>query len=85
MPRYFFHLCEGGETTKDISGTLLPHIEGAIDQAKTLANELVAEAAMSGRSISWGAEYEVEDENGHLAIVLPLTFFVEAASHPVPR
>jgi hypothetical protein len=79
MTRYFFHLREGEKLTKDTDGVLLPHLEGAIDTAKLRAQSLVDDAARSGRSILWGTEYEVEDENGRLALVLPLSHFVEVA------
>ncbi|HVW57092.1 MAG TPA: hypothetical protein VHC00_15530 [Rhizobiaceae bacterium] len=77
--RYFFHLREGDKLTKDSKGVLLPHLEGAIDTAKLRAFSLVDAAARSGRPILWGTEYEVEDEDGRLALVLPLSHFVEVA------
>lgn len=79
MTRYFFHLREGDRIVRDVKGTVLPHLEGAIDNAKSLAQELVDRAARSGRSIAWGTEYEVEDEEGRLALILPLSHFVEVA------
>jgi hypothetical protein len=79
MTRYFFHLREGEKLTKDTDGVLLPHLEGAIDTAKLRAQSLVDTAARSGRPILWGTEYEVEDEDGRLALVLPLSHFVEVA------
>jgi hypothetical protein len=77
MTRYFFHLREGEKLTKDVDGVVLPHLEGAIDTAKLRARSLVDDAARCGRPILWGTEYEVEDEDGRLALVLPLSHFVE--------
>ena len=79
MTRYFFHLREGERLTLDKTGTPLPNLVGAIDEAKSRAGALVDQAARSGRSVGWGTEYEVEDEHGHLALILPLSQFVEVA------
>jgi hypothetical protein len=79
MTRYFFHLREGERITRDRAGILLPDIEGAIGAAKALASKFVEEAARAGRAVHWRTEYEVEDEAGRLAMVLPLSHFVESS------
>jgi hypothetical protein len=75
--RYFFHLREGNRLIRDAAGMPLPDLESAIDAAKARANALVDKAALSGRGIVWGTEYEVEDASGRLVMVLPLSHFVE--------
>ena len=79
MTRYFFHLRQGDRLKRDRRGVPLPHLGGAIATAKTLADGLVRKAALSGRSIPWGTEYEVEDAEGRLALILPLSHFVEVS------
>ncbi|MGN6466700.1 MAG: DUF6894 family protein [Rhizobiaceae bacterium] len=75
--RYFFHLREGDRLTRDAAGAPLPDLTSAIDAAKRRAAEFVDKAALTGRAIQWGTEYEVEDAAGRLVMVLPLSHFVE--------
>lgn len=80
MTRYFFHLREGGKLTRDVTGTVLPGLEDAIEHAKRLAFALIDRAGAAGRAILEDTAYEVEEGAGRLALVLPLSHFVEVSA-----
>ena len=70
MPKFYFHIREHGELTKDAEGVECGGPAGALIEAKRAAREKLAQRLMAGEPID-GQQYEVADENGQTVFVLP--------------
>jgi hypothetical protein len=73
MPHYFFHVIDG-TSLRDPSGTELPDIGTAQDQAIRMAGELLREL----RARFWNdGEWELEVTDEHGAVLFVLRFSAE--------
>jgi hypothetical protein len=76
MHRFYFHLHECGETTKDEEGRELPSFEEAFRVAVEAARSLMADEVIRGR-LCLSCHIEIEDSYGIALATLP---FAEAVS-----
>lgn len=65
MPRFYFHVRQGGLLVPDLEGTELPDRGCARDEAVNCARDLAAERIRAGRGLA-GRSIEIEDEQGVL-------------------
>jgi hypothetical protein len=77
--RYFFHLRKGDEVVEDIEGTELGDIEAVRREAADSARDLMAEWLKGGRPLDVVTVFEVRDEAGDVAHVLPFAAVLLAA------
>jgi hypothetical protein len=69
MPRYFFHIMgRNGIIDQDFDGYEFSDVEGARQEAHTLANELIFDALADGTSAH--EVIEVTDETGRVILRL---------------
>lgn len=71
MPRYYFHLQNGGSRELDCEGVTLPDAEAAWFQAIRSARVLIEETAANGVS-QIQQRLEIEDEDGQPVMIIPL-------------
>ena len=69
MPRYYFHVREGGELSKDCEGQELPDAEAARDEAVSLVREILGEKLLHGGSLNHRI-IEIADQTGHVIDVV---------------
>ena len=69
MPRYFFHIREGGEISKDCEGQELPNAEAARREAINSAREILGEKLLHGGALN-GRVIEIADETGRVIDVV---------------
>lgn len=71
MPRYYFHLREGKDSTLDDVGAVFPDLRTAEEYAKETAREMLADKVLRGELVD-GERIEVVDESGRPLLILPL-------------
>ncbi len=69
MPRYFFHVREGGEFSRDIEGQELPNADAARREAIATNREILGEKLLHGGSLNTRT-IEIADETGHVVDVV---------------
>jgi hypothetical protein len=65
MPRYYFHVREGGTLNRDEEGQELPDAEAARKEAISAAREILGDKLLHGGSLN-GRAIEIADETGHV-------------------
>lgn len=70
MPRYFFHVREGVDLTRDIEGQDLPNAEAARTEAIRASREMAGEKLLHGGALD-GRQIEIADETGRVVDVVP--------------
>ena len=65
MPRYFFHVREQSQSSRDAEGQDLPNLEAAKREAVNIAREMIGERVLHGGDID-GRIIEITDEQDHL-------------------
>jgi hypothetical protein len=70
MPRYFFHVREGAELTRDPEGQELPNAEAARTEAIRASREILSEKLLHGGNLG-GRQVEIADETGRVVDVVP--------------
>jgi len=65
MPRYYFHVREGGEISRDREGQDLPDAEAARREAVNASREILGEKFLHGGSLDHRS-IEIADETGHV-------------------
>ena len=67
MPRYFFHVREGAELTRDPEGQELPNAEAARTEAIRASREILSEKLLHGGNLG-GRQVEIADDQ-RLAVI----------------
>jgi len=65
MPRYFFHVREGSELTRDTEGQELANTEAARAEAICTGREMLGEKLLHGGRLN-NRQIEIADETGHV-------------------
>lgn len=69
MPRYFFHVREGAELSRDQEGQELPNAEAARREAIAANREILGDKLLHGGSLNHRS-IEIADETGHVVDVV---------------
>ncbi len=69
MPRYFFHVREGSDLSRDTEGQILPNAEAARREAISSGREMVGEKLLHGGALS-SRQIEIVDETGRVVDVV---------------
>lgn len=69
MPRYYFHVREGSEISRDREGQDLPDVEAARREAVNSSREILGERLLHGGSLNHRT-IEIADETGHVVDVV---------------
>ena len=69
MPRYYFHVREGAELSRDAEGQDLPDAEAARKEAICASREILGEKLLHGGSLNHRT-IEIADETGHVVDVV---------------
>ena len=69
MPRYFFHVREGAEISRDREGQELPNAEAARREAIAANREILGDKILHGGSLNHRS-IEIADETGHVVDVV---------------
>jgi hypothetical protein len=72
MPRYYFHVREGAEISRDTEGQELPNAEAARKEATSVNREILGERILHGGSLDH-RQIEIADETGHVVDVVNAT------------
>jgi hypothetical protein len=65
MPRYYFHVREGGDISRDAEGQDLPDAEAARREAISASREILGEKLLHGGSLD-SRTIEITDETGRV-------------------
>ena len=65
MPRYFFHVCQGHERSRDTEGQVLADLDAARREAINSSREIMGEKLLHGGAID-GRTIEIADETGRV-------------------
>jgi hypothetical protein len=65
MPRFYFHVREGAELSRDAEGQILPDVEAARREAIAANREILGEKLLHGGSLDTRT-IEIADETGHV-------------------
>ena len=65
MPRYFFHVREGSELSRDNEGQILPDAEAARREAIAASREILGEKLLHGGALN-SRGVEIADETGRV-------------------
>ena len=71
MPRYYFHIRNGGNLTVDEEGRNFPDISAARKEIMAGVREMIAENLRLGATI-YGQQFEIVDESGAIVDVVEL-------------
>lgn len=69
MPRYFFHVREGSEISRDTEGQELPNADAARKEAVAATREILGEKLLHGGSLNHRT-IEIADETGRVVDVV---------------
>jgi hypothetical protein len=69
MPRYYFHVREGTEVSRDAEGQDLPNADAARTEAVNASREMLGEKLLHGGSLNH-RQIEIADETGHVVDVV---------------
>ncbi len=65
MPRYFFHVRDGADFSRDCEGQELPSAEAARKEAISSGREMLGERLLHGGALNH-RQIEIADETGHV-------------------
>ncbi|HJR57354.1 MAG TPA: hypothetical protein VJ798_12315 [Rhizomicrobium sp.] len=65
MPRFFFHVREGADVSRDTEGQELPDVEAARREAISTNREMLGERLLHGGPLNH-RQIEIADETGHV-------------------
>ena len=69
MPKYFFNIRRGSETTADDEGLYLPDIDAVREEARRSAREMITQEALTGY-IHPDQSFIVTDQFGQIVLTL---------------
>jgi len=69
MPRYYFHVREGSEISKDVEGQELLDVDAARKEAVSASREILGEKLLHGGSLNHRT-IEIADETGRVVDVV---------------
>jgi hypothetical protein len=69
MPRFFFHVRDGDDLSRDEEGQEFPDVEAARREAVSSNREMLSERILHGGSINH-RQIEIADETGHVVEVV---------------
>jgi hypothetical protein len=69
MPRYFFHVREGSELSRDTEGQEMADTKAARAEAISAGREILGETLLHGGSLNH-RQIEIADETGHVVDVV---------------
>ncbi len=69
MPRYYFHIREGAEVSRDMEGQDFPNADAARSDAISAGREILGEKLLHGGSLNH-RQIEIADETGHVVDVV---------------
>jgi hypothetical protein len=69
MPRYYFHVREGQDVSRDLEGQELPNAEAARCEATSANREILGEKLLHGGALD-SRTIEIADETGHIVDVV---------------
>lgn len=69
MPRYYFHVRDGADVSRDEEGQTLPDVEAARREAICTNREMLGERLLHGGSLNH-RQIEITDETGHVVDVV---------------
>jgi hypothetical protein len=69
MPRYFFHVREGADVSRDREGQELPNVEAARREAIAANREILGDRILHGGALNHRS-IEIADETGHVVDVV---------------
>lgn len=69
MPRYFFHIREGGDISRDAEGQELANVDAARREAISTGREILGEKLLHGGSLDHRT-IEIADETGRVVEVV---------------
>ncbi len=72
MPRYFFHVRDGGELIEDPDGVECPDADAARVEAIGAARDIMADRARKGLDVSHWA-FKITDPSGMLVMNMPFS------------
>jgi len=70
MPRFFFHVRDGGELIPDPDGVDLPNLGSAADECRRIVREVMNEEPFRSELVA-DRKFEITDEQGRLALLIP--------------
>lgn len=70
MPRYYFHIREGGVLVEDQEGAEFPTLDEAYDEAIQAAREMIAEKVLADEVLD-GDLFEITAEDGTVLRTVP--------------
>lgn len=69
MSKYYFHVRDGADLTRDIEGQDLPNLDSARREALNSMREMISERLLHGGSLNH-KQIEIVDETGHVVDVV---------------
>ncbi len=81
MPRYFFHVREGAELSRDLEGQELPNVEAARREAIAANREIMGEKILHGGSLDHRS-IEIADETGRVVDVVTAHEVLRQGAYP---
>jgi hypothetical protein len=69
MPRFYFHVRDGGDISRDCEGQELPDVEAARREAINTNREMLGEWLLHGGSLNH-RQIEIADETGHVVDII---------------
>ncbi len=69
MPRFFFHVREGSDLSRDREGQEFPNAEAARREAVSSGREMLGESLLHGGRVG-ARQIEIADETGHVVDVV---------------
>jgi hypothetical protein len=69
MPRYYFHVREGSQLSRDMEGQELANVEAARHEAVAANREILGEKLLHGGALDHRT-IEIADESGHVVDVV---------------
>ncbi len=69
MPRYYFHVREGSQISRDAEGQELANAEAARSEAISASREILGEKLLHGGSLNHRS-IEIMDDSGHIVDVV---------------
>ncbi len=81
MPRYFFHVREGAELSRDWEGQELPNVEAARREAIAANREIMGDKLLHGGSLDHRS-IEIADETGRVVDVVTAHDVLAKGSFP---
>ncbi len=71
MPKFFFHLHEGGKLRRDTEGLELPGKREAVEEARAAAYDIIMDRVASRKWIA-DDRFEIADEAGNPICTIPV-------------